>query len=76
VRYRIFGRHTGLRVSELLWEPGCSARDGGRAPSPMKHAAPEPVVKFYNSRGTAEQWIKEGKHALRCTRLSCHARPQ
>ena len=30
------------------------------------------VVKFYNQRGTAEQWIKEGKHALNWTRLSCH----
>jgi Transposase DDE domain group 1 len=29
------------------------------------------VVKFYNGRGTAEQWIKEGKQALRWTRLSC-----
>ena len=29
------------------------------------------VVKFYNGRGTAEQWIKEGKNALRWTRLSC-----
>lgn len=29
------------------------------------------VVNFYNQRGTAEQWIKEGKHALRWTRLSC-----
>ena len=31
------------------------------------------VVKFYNGRGTAEQHIKEGKNALRWTRLSCHA---
>jgi Transposase DDE domain group 1 len=31
------------------------------------------VVKFYNGRGTAEQRIKEGKNALRWTRLSCHA---
>ena len=31
------------------------------------------VVKFYNGRGTAEQHIKEGKNALRLTRLSCHA---
>jgi Transposase DDE domain group 1 len=23
------------------------------------------VVKFYNGRGTAEQWVKEGKNALR-----------
>ena len=33
----------------------------------------ERVVKFYNGRGTAEQWIKEGKNALRWTRLSCRA---
>jgi hypothetical protein len=31
------------------------------------------VVKFYNGRRTAEQHIKEGKNALRWTRLSCHA---
>lgn len=30
------------------------------------------VVKFYNKRGTAEQWIKEGKYALNWARLSCH----
>jgi hypothetical protein len=30
------------------------------------------VVRFYNQRGTAEQWIKEGKHAVKWTRLSCH----
>jgi YD repeat-containing protein len=29
------------------------------------------VVHFYNQRGTAEQWIREGKHAVRWTRLSC-----
>lgn len=33
----------------------------------------ERVVKFYNGRGTAEQWIKEGKSALRRTRLPCRA---
>ena len=30
------------------------------------------VVRFYNKRGTAEQWIKKGKHAVKMTRLSCH----
>ena len=30
------------------------------------------LVRFYNGRGTAEQWIKEGKYALNWTRLSCH----
>jgi len=29
------------------------------------------VVGFYNQRGTAEQWIKEGKNAMTWTRLSC-----
>ncbi len=29
------------------------------------------VVNFYNKRGTAEQWIKEGKGAIKWTLLSC-----
>jgi len=29
------------------------------------------VVRFYK-RGTSEQWIKEGKQAVKMTRLSCH----
>ncbi len=33
--------------------------------------APERVVHFYNGRGTAEQWIKEGKNAVKWTNLSC-----
>ena len=35
-------------------------------------AQPQRVVGFYNGRGTAEGWIKEGKYALHWTRLSCH----
>ena len=31
----------------------------------------ERVVAFYNQRGTAEQHIKEGKNAIKWTRLSC-----
>ena len=30
------------------------------------------VVRFYDKRGTAEQWIKENKQAAKMTRLSCH----
>jgi hypothetical protein len=30
------------------------------------------VVRFYNKRGRAEQWIKEGKQTVAMTRLSCH----
>jgi len=34
--------------------------------------APRDAVRFYNQRGTAERWIKEGKNAVKWTRLSCH----
>lgn len=27
---------------------------------------------FYNKRGTAEQWAKESKQAVKMTRLPCH----
>ena len=33
--------------------------------------ANERVLAFYNARGTAEQHIKEGKYAIKWTRLSC-----
>jgi hypothetical protein len=32
----------------------------------------ERIVAFYNQRGTAAQWIKEGKRAIKWTRLSCY----
>jgi hypothetical protein len=31
------------------------------------------VVAFYNKRSTCEQWIKEGKGAIKWTRLSCRS---
>jgi Transposase DDE domain group 1 len=33
----------------------------------------ENVVSFYKKRGTCEQWIKEGKGAIKWTRLSCRS---
>ena len=33
----------------------------------------ENVVAFYNKRGTCEQWRREGKGAIRWTRLSCRS---
>ena len=36
-------------------------------PSPSRS-----IVRFYNKRATAEQWIKEGQQATNWTRLSCH----
>jgi hypothetical protein len=38
-----------------------------RPPNPARPA--ERVVAFYNQRSTAEQWIKEGKGAVKWTRL-------
>jgi hypothetical protein len=34
---------------------------------------PSTSLAFYNQRGTAEQWIKEGKNAIKWTRLSCRS---
>ena len=33
----------------------------------------ERVFEFYNRRGTAKQWIRQGKYALKWTRLSCRS---
>ena len=30
------------------------------------------MAKYYNQRGTAEQWTKEAKYTLKWTGLSCH----
>ena len=34
-------------------------------------SSPEAAVHFFNNHGDCERWIKEGKHALTWTRLSC-----
>ena len=39
---------------------------------PVGRPGHKPVVGFYNQRGEARQWIKEGKPAVKMTRLSCH----
>jgi hypothetical protein len=53
---------------ENLACPSLSHRDFLTNPETPSRA----VVRFYNKRGTAEQWIKEGKQAVKMTRLSCH----
>ncbi len=37
---------------------------------PISHLPNERVLAFDNDRGTAVQFIKQGKHALKWTRLS------
>src|ERR671932_2511661 len=59
-------------VAKVEWHQGeLYPRVGFLVTNPTRPA--ERVSRFYNGRGTAEQWIKEGKQALRRTRLSCRA---
>src|SRR6516162_8152545 len=57
-------------VAKVEWHPGELYPRVGVIVTNMTRPA-ERVVAFYNQRGTAEQWIKEGKHAVAWTRLSC-----
>jgi hypothetical protein len=49
--------HPRRVIAKVEWHPGARPATN--------------VVAFYNKRGTCEQWIKEGKGAIKWTRLSC-----
>jgi hypothetical protein len=57
-------------VAKVEWHPGELYPRVGFIITSLARPA-ERVVAFYNQRGTAEQWIKEGKGAIKWTRLSC-----
>ncbi len=63
-------------VAKVEWHPGeLYPRVGldpfhGSSVTNLSRPA-ERVVAFYNQRGKAEQYIKEGKNAIKWTRLSC-----
>jgi hypothetical protein len=57
-------------VAKVEWHPGQIFPTVGFIVTNMARPA-ERVVGFYNQRGTCEQWIKEGKNAVKWTRLSC-----
>ena len=57
-------------VAKVEWHPGELFPRVGFVVTTLT-VADERVFEFYNRRGTAEQYIKEGKHALKWTRLSC-----
>jgi Transposase DDE domain group 1 len=59
-------------VAKIEWHQGELYPRVGFVVTNLKRPA-ERISKFYNGRGTAEQWLKEGKAALRWTRLSCRA---
>ncbi len=57
-------------VAKIEWHAGeLFPRVGFIVTNLNKHS--KNVVKFYNGRGTAQQWIKEGKNAVKWTKLSC-----
>jgi Transposase DDE domain group 1 len=58
-------------VAKVEWHPGELYPKVGFIVTNLSRPAPR-VTKFYNGRGTGEQWIKEGKNAINWTRLSCH----
>jgi hypothetical protein len=58
-------------VAKVEWHPGELYPRVGFIVTNLTRPA-QRVVAFYNQRGTAEQYIKEGKNAVTWTRLSCH----
>ena len=62
-------------VAKVEWHPGeLFPRVGFVVTNlPME---PDGIIHFYNQRGTAEQYIKEGKRAINWTRLSCKGMAQ
>ena len=59
-------------VAKVEWHPGELYPRVGFIVTNLARPA-ESVVAFYNKRGTCEQWIKEGKGAIKWTRLSCRS---
>src|SRR5919205_1578522 len=57
-------------VAKIEWYPGELYPQVGFIVTNMARCA-EGIVAFYNRRGTCEQYIKEGKNAVKWTRLSC-----
>ena len=57
-------------IAKVEWHPGELVPRVGFIVTNLSRRA-ERVVAFYNQRGTSEQWIKEGKGAIKWTRLSC-----
>ena len=57
-------------VAKVEWHPGELYPRVGFIVTNLSRPAKR-VVTFYNHRGTAEQYIKEGKYAIKWTRLSC-----
>jgi hypothetical protein len=57
-------------VAKVEWHPGELYPRVGFIVTNLARSA-EGIIAFYNQRGTCEQYIKEGKNAIKWTRLSC-----
>jgi hypothetical protein len=57
-------------LAKVEWHPGELYPRVGFIVTSLARPA-ERVVALYNQRGTCEQYIKEGKNAIKWTRLSC-----
>jgi Transposase DDE domain group 1 len=57
-------------VAKVEWHPGELYPRVGFIVTNLARSA-EGIVAFYNRRGTCEQYIREGKNAIKWTRLSC-----
>jgi hypothetical protein len=72
-RYQAASWRTPRRVvAKVEWHPGALYPRVGFIVTNLSRP-PENIVAFYNQRGTCEQWIKEGKGAIKWTRLSCRS---
>jgi len=70
-RYRAKSWDRARRVvAKVEWHAGELFPRVGFVVTDLRRS-PKRVIKSYNGRGTAEQWIQGGKHALNWTRLSC-----
>src|SRR6478752_5689145 len=59
-------------VAKIEWHPGELYPQVGFIVTYLARSA-EGIVAFYNRRGTCEQYIKEGKGAIKWARLSCRS---
>ena len=73
-RLRPTGAFTPSVVAKVEWHPGELYPRVGFIVTNLARSA-EGIVAFYNQRGTCEQYIKEGKNAIKWTRLSCRMFP-
>ena len=62
-----------VTIAKVQWHQGELYPRVGFIVTNLTRPAERVSKTFYNGRGTAEQWIREGKYALSWTRLSCRS---